>query len=222
MAEKPDLQELGSTGLRRSGGTVYEEFLVNLRGLRGARVYREMADNDPTIGSMLYAIEKVITRLEWRVDPYSDNSVDGDVKPEDEEVAAFMGVSIDTYRTLMNTYRVPMSLDAMKALEGSGTRAPDSYGSTVIADLMATNKVAGLKVIQEVNGEYVPFGEHCGKPRFQHSNGSTLFYSQGMWKINDEPAPTGWYYAVLSSEELPPEMEWTTEGYDGRNANPPP
>jgi hypothetical protein len=90
MAEKPDLQELGSTGLRRSGGTVYEEFLVNLRGLRGARVYREMADNDPTIGSMLYAIEKVITRLEWRVDPYSDNSVDGDVKPEDEEVAAFI------------------------------------------------------------------------------------------------------------------------------------
>jgi hypothetical protein len=90
MAEKPDLQELGSTGLRRSGGTVYEEFLVNLRGLRGARVYREMADNDPTIGSMLYAIEKVITRLEWRVDPYSDNSVDGEIKPEDEEVAAFI------------------------------------------------------------------------------------------------------------------------------------
>ena len=90
MAEKPDLQELGSTGLRRSGGTVYEEFLVNLRGLRGFRVYREMADNDPTVGSMLYAIEKVITRLEWRVDPYSDNSVDGEVKPEDEEVAAFI------------------------------------------------------------------------------------------------------------------------------------
>ena len=92
MAEKitPDLQEFGSTGLRRSGGTIFEEFLVNLRGQRGARIYREMADNDPTIGSMLFAIEKVITRLEWRVDPYSDNSKDGQISPEDKEVAAFV------------------------------------------------------------------------------------------------------------------------------------
>ena len=92
MADKitPDLSEFGSTGLRRSGGTVFEEFLVNLRGQRGAKVYREMADNDPTIGSMLFAIEKVITRLEWRVDPYSDNSHDGDITPEDKEVAAFV------------------------------------------------------------------------------------------------------------------------------------
>jgi len=92
MAEKitPDLQEFGSTGLRRSGGTIFEEFLVNLRGQRGARIYREMADNDPTIGSMLFAIEKVITRLEWRIDPYSDNSKDGEISPEDKEVAAFV------------------------------------------------------------------------------------------------------------------------------------
>lgn len=92
MAEKLplDLSEFGSTGLRRSGGTVFEEFLVNLRGIRGAKVYREMSDNDPTIGSMLFAIEKVITRLEWRVDPYSDDSQDGSVSPEDKEVAAFI------------------------------------------------------------------------------------------------------------------------------------
>ena len=81
MAERPDLQEFGSTGLRRSGGTVYEEFLVNLRGIRGAKVYREMADNDPPIGSMIYAIEKVVTRLEWRLDPYIDDSSDGDANP---------------------------------------------------------------------------------------------------------------------------------------------
>ena len=92
MAENitPDLQEFGSTGLRRSGGTVFEEFLINLRGQRGARTYREMADNDPTIGSMLYAIEKVITRLEWRVDPFSDDSQDGDISKEDKEVAVFV------------------------------------------------------------------------------------------------------------------------------------
>jgi hypothetical protein len=90
MAERPDLQEIGATGLRRSGGTVFEEFLVNLRGIRGSKIYREMADNDPTIGSMLYAIEKVITRLEWRVDPFSDDSADGEVNPEDKEAAVFI------------------------------------------------------------------------------------------------------------------------------------
>ena len=65
-------------------------FRSNLRGIRGAKVYREMRDNDPTIGSMLFAIEKVITRLEWRVDPYSDNSADGDITPEDKEAADFI------------------------------------------------------------------------------------------------------------------------------------
>lgn len=87
---KLDLSELGSTGLRRSGGTVYEEFLVNLRGLRGARIYREMADNDPVVGSIIYAIEKVITRLDWRVDPYRDNTVDGEPEESDIEVANFV------------------------------------------------------------------------------------------------------------------------------------
>jgi phage gp29-like protein len=39
---------------------------------------------------MLFAIEKVITRLEWRVDPYSDNSADGDISEQDKEAAAFI------------------------------------------------------------------------------------------------------------------------------------
>lgn len=73
MPARPDLNELGTSGLRRSGGFIHEEFLTQLRGKRGLLVYREMADNDPVIGSILYAIEKVILRLDWRVDPYDDS-----------------------------------------------------------------------------------------------------------------------------------------------------
>jgi len=80
---KPDLTELGTSGLRRSGGFVHEEFLNQLRGRRGFLVYREMADNDPVIGSILYAIEKVILRLEWRIDPFDDS-------PEAEELRNFI------------------------------------------------------------------------------------------------------------------------------------
>ena len=90
MAPRPDLAEIGSTGLRRAGGTVYEEFLTNLRGIRGVRVYRDMADNDPVIGSILFAIEKVITRLEWRVDPFVDPGEEGNPLPADEESADFV------------------------------------------------------------------------------------------------------------------------------------
>jgi phage gp29-like protein len=83
MPKRPDLSEIGTTGLRRTGGTVYEEFLVSLRGRRGAKVYREMSENDPVIGSILYAIEKIILRLEWTVNPASD-------KQEDRDTAEFI------------------------------------------------------------------------------------------------------------------------------------
>jgi phage gp29-like protein len=83
MPKRPDLTEIGSTGLRRTGGTVYEEFLVSLRGRRGAKVYREMSENDPVIGSILYAIEKIILRLEWTIKPASD-------KQEDRDTAEFV------------------------------------------------------------------------------------------------------------------------------------
>ena len=90
MAPRPDLGELGSTGLRRSSGYVYEEFLTQLRGRLGAKTYREMADNDPVIGSFLYAIEKIITRLEWRVDPYNEIGETDEPDDSDIEVAQFV------------------------------------------------------------------------------------------------------------------------------------
>lgn len=90
MAPKPDLQELGTTGLKRTSGIVYDEFLTRLRGVQGAKTYREMADNDPVIGSFLYAIEKIITRLEWRVEPFRDESEDGEAEETDTETAVFV------------------------------------------------------------------------------------------------------------------------------------
>jgi len=63
-----DFIEIGSSGLRRSGGYIDEEFLPQLRGVKGFKVYREMRDNDPVVGAMLYAIDKVITRLDWRIE----------------------------------------------------------------------------------------------------------------------------------------------------------
>jgi phage gp29-like protein len=82
-SHKDEFIELGSSGLRRSGGTITEEFLANLQGVKGFKVYREMRDNDPVIGAMLYAIDKVITRLEWHVEG------------EDERTAVFVQECLD-------------------------------------------------------------------------------------------------------------------------------
>ena len=73
-----DFGQAGVTGLRQFSGWVYEEFLPDLQGYRGRQVYREMMDNDPVIGAFLFAVEMLIRRVEWRVDP-------GDETPEAEE-----------------------------------------------------------------------------------------------------------------------------------------
>ncbi len=82
-ADNIDFIELGSSGLRRSGGYINEEFLQNLQGVKGFKVYREMRDNDPVIGAMMYAIDKVITRLDWHV------------QGEDERTAVFVQECLD-------------------------------------------------------------------------------------------------------------------------------
>ena len=52
-------KEIGRIGQRRYGGTIYEEFLHELRGTRGIEVYREMSENDDVVGAILFAIEKI-------------------------------------------------------------------------------------------------------------------------------------------------------------------
>ena len=89
MAEQNDLREIGTSGLQHVGGFITDEFLNNLRGLRGAKVWREMADNDPVIGAMLFAIERLILQIDWRVEPFKDDP-DALVKKKDEEVAKFI------------------------------------------------------------------------------------------------------------------------------------
>lgn len=87
MAEG-DMQELGSSGLKHTGGIVIEEFLPSLVGLRGIRTYREMAENDPVIGSILFAIDKIVSRLDWRID-------EGGESPQEIEAAEFVQSCLD-------------------------------------------------------------------------------------------------------------------------------
>jgi hypothetical protein len=68
--------EIGSSGLRRNNGRVNEEFLRNLQGRKGFETYREMRENDETIGAILFAIDMLIRQVEWRIEPASANASD--------------------------------------------------------------------------------------------------------------------------------------------------
>lgn len=68
MVDQIDQMEIGSTGLSRSGGRVTEEFLPALRGSRARKVWREMEDNDPIVGALLFGIERLMAGLDWRVE----------------------------------------------------------------------------------------------------------------------------------------------------------
>ncbi len=75
--------ELGTTGLKRSAGYVNEEFLPALRGRKAVQVFREMSENDPIVGSLLFAVDRLLRQLDWRVEPASH-------KPEDKQAAEFL------------------------------------------------------------------------------------------------------------------------------------
>lgn len=68
--------EYGVTGLKQRDGVLAEEFLRELRGLQGRKIYAEMRDNDPTVGALLSAIELMLRAVPWRCVP-SAQDVDG-------------------------------------------------------------------------------------------------------------------------------------------------
>lgn len=60
-----------------------QEFLPNLRGQRAIKIYREMSDNDDTVGEILFAIEMLMRQVDWPVEP-------GGESPADTEAAEFL------------------------------------------------------------------------------------------------------------------------------------
>jgi hypothetical protein len=67
------LIELGVTGIKRTSGYIDEEFLPALRGRKAVRVYREMSANDSMVGALLFAIDKLVREVDWKVVPAEQN-----------------------------------------------------------------------------------------------------------------------------------------------------
>lgn len=76
----PDLGIIGSTGLKQYHGLIYEEYLTELQGTRWIQVIKEMA-NDPVLGAVLFAIEMLIRRVSFKVEPYTGEGEDSPDAP---------------------------------------------------------------------------------------------------------------------------------------------
>lgn len=80
--------ELGSAGFSRFGGYVSEEWFPELQGTKAVKVYKEMRDNDPIVGAVLFAIKMLCRQASWTVEAAGNSS-------EDREAARFLASCLD-------------------------------------------------------------------------------------------------------------------------------
>lgn len=75
-ANGPAFAEIGKTGLKHSGGWIYEEFVPRLQWPRAGTIYLEMSSNDPVITAILLCSKMLIRNVEWSVTPASKSKAD--------------------------------------------------------------------------------------------------------------------------------------------------
>jgi hypothetical protein len=72
--------ELGTTGLRRTGGFISEERLPQLSGDKALAVYREMRDNSSAVGALLFVLEMLARGTGKRVEAGGESNADNQAK----------------------------------------------------------------------------------------------------------------------------------------------
>lgn len=82
------MREYGRIGQKRWEGIFAEEFLPELSGMRGIKVYSEMEKNDDTVGAIMFAIKMLIRQVKWHIEPGGDCA-------KDREAAEFVESCMD-------------------------------------------------------------------------------------------------------------------------------
>lgn len=105
MSRTAELGRIGQLryGVKGYGSILMEEFLPELRGTKGVQVYTEMADNDATVGAILFAIEMLMGNADFKIEPGGDTA-------KDKECAEFVESCLyDMERTWPDTLSEIMS-----------------------------------------------------------------------------------------------------------------
>ncbi len=78
--------ELGTSGLMRFGGSIYEEWQRELMQKGKYAIYREMRDNNPVVNAVLFAVEMALRRVKFYFETEND---------KEEELKDFLNGSLD-------------------------------------------------------------------------------------------------------------------------------
>ena len=73
---KMDYRSLGTSGLRAQGGCINESTLRGLEGRRATEIYKEMGENDPSVGIILFMIQNIVRGVRWFVKDASEDPKD--------------------------------------------------------------------------------------------------------------------------------------------------
>lgn len=74
LSESKAKSTLGVAGDNTYNGQIRaDEFLPELRGKKAIRKYREMRDNDSTIGAVMYAVEQILRDVDLHVKAVNDS-----------------------------------------------------------------------------------------------------------------------------------------------------
>jgi hypothetical protein len=75
ISEQLGKLELGQGGEQTRNGTIRaDEFLQEIKGKKAINKFREMRDNDSTIGAIMYATEQVLRDVDYYVEPAKDTA----------------------------------------------------------------------------------------------------------------------------------------------------
>ena len=76
LSEAAAKATLGVAGDNTHNGQIRaDEFLPELRGKKAIRKYREMRDNDATIGAVMYSVEQILRDVDFNVIPVDESDV---------------------------------------------------------------------------------------------------------------------------------------------------
>lgn len=87
------MDQIGVSGVKIQSGFVHDEFIQKLVGEKGRKVYREMRDNDATVGSILFAVEMLLRAVDWRIEYQGMDDGTSGVDYEESEAQDFRSIT---------------------------------------------------------------------------------------------------------------------------------
>ena len=138
-----ELKEIGRIGAKRYGGIFYEEFLEELQGQRGVQVYQEMANNDCTIGAILFAIKNLCRQASWSCQAASNDEADVEAAEFVESCLDDMNITwTDTISEILSFLTYGWSIHELVYKRRMGRRKDPRLDSKFDDGLIGWQKIA--------------------------------------------------------------------------------